>query len=150
MAVKRAEKRNPKESASGFTDEERAAMRDRVRELKGSRSGKTNGEADVQAAIAKMDASDRVMALRLHKIIQSNAPNLTPRTWYGMPAYSKGDQVVCFFQNAGKFKVRYATLGFSDEAHLDDGHMWPTGFALTQLTDKEELIIIALLRKALG
>jgi uncharacterized protein YdhG (YjbR/CyaY superfamily) len=97
-----------------------------------------------------MEASDRVMAQRLHAIIKAHAPTLVPRTWYGMPAYSKDDQVVCFFRNAGKFKTRYATLGFSDAAKLDEGHMWPTDFALTELTGAEEARIIALLKKALG
>jgi uncharacterized protein YdhG (YjbR/CyaY superfamily) len=151
MVEKRAGTKATRKSAVGFTVEERAAMKERVRECRASRSsGKSNGEDDVKAKIATMGASDRVMAQRLHAIIKAHAPTLVPRTWYGMPAYSKDDQVVCFFRNAGKFKTRYATLGFSDEAKLDDGHMWPTDFALTELTGAEEARIIALLKKALG
>ncbi|MCI4373016.1 MAG: DUF1801 domain-containing protein, partial [Thermoplasmata archaeon] len=135
MTAKKFERKGRQKPAGGFTDEERAAMKERVRELRAPRkSGKSNGDADVRAKIAKMDASDRIMAERFHKIMRVNAPNLTPRTWYGMPAYSKDDQVVCFFRNAGKFKTRYATLGFSDESKLDEGNMWPTDFALTKLT----------------
>jgi len=151
MVEKRPRKKGARKSAGGFTEAERAAIKERVRELRTPRgSGRSNGEDDVRAKIAQMGTSDRVIAERLHMIIKAHAPNLVPRTWYGMPAYSKDDQVVCFFRNAGKFKTRYATLGFSDEAKLDDGRMWPTDFALTQLTDAEELRIIALLKKALS
>ncbi len=126
-------------------------MRERARELKARpRAGKPDGERDVLAKIAEMQASDRVMAERLHAIIKANAPALSPKTWYGMPAYAKDDQVVCFFQSAQKFKTRYATLGFSDEANLDEGRMWPTVFALTALTAAEEARIVALVKRALS
>ncbi|MCI4350356.1 MAG: DUF1801 domain-containing protein [Thermoplasmata archaeon] len=138
-------------SVNGFTEEERAAARERVKELRAHRSGgKVDGERDVLAKIAEMPAPDRIMAERLHALIKANAPTLSPKTWYGMPAYAKDDQVVCFFQPASKFKVRYGTLGFSDEAHLDEGQMWPTAFALTELTSTEETRIAALLKKAVG
>lgn len=150
MAARKAPKKSETRSAEGFTEEERAAMRDRVRELRArSRPRKTNGEEDVLAKIASMKGSDRVMAERLHALIKSHAPELTSKTWYGMPAYSKNDQLICFFRCAEKFKTRYATLGFSDEAKLDEGHMWPTDFALTALTLAEEARIVALLKKAL-
>ena len=129
-----------------FTAEEQAAMKERVRELK----GKGDGESEVLAKIAEMPEADRVMAERLHALIKATAPDLAPRTWYGMPAYSKGGKVVCFFQNASKFKARYATLGFSDNANLDDGDMWPTSFALKKLTAVEEARISELLEKAVG
>jgi uncharacterized protein YdhG (YjbR/CyaY superfamily) len=129
----------------GFTPEERAAMKERVRELK---SGKADGEGDVLAKIAEMPKPDRDMAKRIHAIVKENAPELSPRTWYGMPAYSKDDKVVCFFQSADKFKARYATLGFNDRANLDQGNMWPTSFALTKLTPAEEKKIRSLIRKA--
>jgi len=135
--------------APKFTAEERAAMRERQRELKAEAEG-ADGERDVVVKIAEMDASDRAMAQRLHAIIKATAPQLTARTWYGMPAYALDGKVVCFFQSAGKFKARYATLGFSDKARLDDGDMWPTGFALISLGTKEEKAIIALIKKALG
>ncbi len=136
---------------SGFTDEERAAMRERVQELKaGPRAGKADGESAVLAKIAAMPAPDRAMAERLHAIIKASAPILSPKTWYGMPAYAKEGQVVCFFQNAQKFKTRYATLGFSDKANLDEGHMWPTAFALKELTAADEARIGALVKKAVG
>lgn len=124
-------------------------MRERVREMKAA-SRSVDGEKEVLAKIATMQPSDRAMATRLHQIIRTHAPSLTPRTWYGMPAYCKDGQVLCFFQDANKFKVRYATLGFSDEANLDEGHMWPTGFALTELSAAEEARIVALLKRALG
>jgi uncharacterized protein YdhG (YjbR/CyaY superfamily) len=141
--------------SKGFTDEERAAMRERAQELKaaahrGSRAGKADGENDVLAKIAEMQEPDRAMAKRLHAIIKANAPALSPRTWYGMPAYAKDGNVVCFFQSAQKFKARYATLGFSDKANLDDGHMWPTAFALKELTVAEEARIGALVKKAVS
>jgi len=138
----------------GFTDEERAAMKERARELKaearrGSRGGKADGESDVLAKIAEMPDADRAMAERLHAIIKANAPELSPKTWYGMPAYAKDGKVVCFFQSAEKFNSRYATLGFSDTANLDDGAMWPTAFALKELSATEDARIGALVRMAL-
>ena len=137
----------------GFTAEERAAMRERSRELKAasrSRAGKADGESDVLAKIADMPAADRAMAERLHALITASTPSLSPKTWYGMPAYAKDGKVVCFFQSADKFKSRYATLGFSDEANLDDGAMWPTSFALTELTPADEARIAALVKKAVS
>ncbi len=134
----------------GFTADERAAMKERARELKKEASGSAGGEADVLAKIAEMPDADRAMAERLHEIVKAHAPALSPRTWYGMPAYAKDGKVVCFFQSGNKFKARYATLGFSDKARLDEGAMWPTSFALTALTDAEERRIVALLKKALG
>ena len=129
-------------------------MKERAQELKaerrGSRSGKADGESDVLAKIAEMPKSDRVMAERLHAIVKASAPELTPRTWYGMPAYAKDGKVVCFFQSAHKFKSRYATFGFSDNANLDKDAMWPTSFALTKLTAAEEKKIAALVKKAVG
>jgi uncharacterized protein YdhG (YjbR/CyaY superfamily) len=151
MAERKRAAAGARASVKGFTEEERAAMRERARELKArSRADKSDGEADLRAKIAEMPASDRVMAERLHAIIKANAPTLSPRTWYGMPAYAKDDQVVCFFRSAQKFRTRYATLGFSDEAKLDEGHMWPTDFALTELAATEEARIVALLRRALS
>jgi hypothetical protein len=136
--------------AAGFTREEREAMRDRVREIESGR-GKGDGDADVLAAIAGMPEPDRRMAQRLHVLIKSSAPELSPKTWYGMPAYAgKDGKVVCFFRNASKFKDRYATFGFNDKAKLDDGNMWPTAFALTKLTATEEKQIAALVKKAVG
>jgi hypothetical protein len=140
----------------GFTDEERAAMKDHARELKasarhGSRATKADGEGEVLAKIAEMPEADRVLAQRLHALIKASAPDLAPRTWYGMPAYAKDGKVICFFQNAGKFKTRYATLGFSDNANIDDGTMWPTSYALTaELTDADEARISALVKKAVS
>jgi uncharacterized protein YdhG (YjbR/CyaY superfamily) len=138
-----------------FTAEERAAMKERAKELKatggrGPRAGKADGESDVLAKIAEMAEPDRVMAERLHAIIKASAPDLSPRTWYGMPAYAKDGNVVCFFQDAAKFKARYATLGFSDKANLDEGAMWPTAFALTELTAADEARIAALVKKAVS
>jgi hypothetical protein len=142
-------------ASKGFTDEERAAMRERGQELKaparrGARAGKADGESAVLAKIAEMPEPDRVMAGRLHAIIQASAPALSPRTWYGMPAYAKDGNVVCFFQSAQKFKTRYATFGFSDKANLDEGTMWPTAFALTELTAADEARIGALVKKAVS
>ncbi|MBA2755857.1 MAG: DUF1801 domain-containing protein [Chloroflexi bacterium] len=134
-------------TSTGFTDEERAAMKERARELK-TEAGKAGGEADVLAKIAEMAEPDRTMAERLHALIKASAPALSPRTWYGMPAYARDGKVVCFFQSAQKFKSRYATLGFSDEAHLDEGTMWPTAYALTELTAADEARISALVKKA--
>jgi uncharacterized protein YdhG (YjbR/CyaY superfamily) len=139
----------------GFTAEERAAMKERAQELKaearrGPRADKADGESDVLAKIAEMQGPDRAMAKRLHAIVKASAPALWPRTWYGMPAYAKDGKVVCFFQSAQKFKARYATLGFSDQANLDEGAMWPTSFALTKLTAAEEARISALVKKAVS
>lgn len=141
--------------ADGFTDDERAAMKDRVKEMKaasrrGSRASKADGESDVLAKIAEMQESDRVMAERLHELIKATAPDLAPRTWYGMPAYAKDGNVLCYFQSGQKFKSRYATLGFSDKANLDAGAMWPTAFALTKLTGTEEKKIRALVKQAIS
>ena len=136
-----------------FTDEERAAMRERAREVKAAArrgSGKADGEADVLAKIAEMPEPDRAMCKRLHAIIKASAPALSPRLWYGMPAYAKNGKVVCFFQSAQKFNTRYATLGFSDEANLDEGALWPTAFALKELTATEEARISALVKKAVS
>ena len=142
QATKRAAK-----ASKGFTDEERAAMRQRAQEQKAG-AGKEDGESAVVAAIAAMSAPDRAMAERLHAIITASAPTLSPKTWYGMPAYAKDGKVVCFFQPAHKFKTRYATFGFNDSAHLDDGTMWPVAFALKELTAAEEARIVALVKKA--
>jgi uncharacterized protein YdhG (YjbR/CyaY superfamily) len=139
--------------SNGFTDEERAAMKERARELKAEARGKkakAEGEADVLAKIAEMKGSDRAMAKRLHAIVKASAPDLSPRTWYGMPAYTKDGKVVCFFQSAQKFKSRYATFGFNDSANLDQGAMWPTSFALKELTAAEEKKIAALVKKAVS
>jgi uncharacterized protein YdhG (YjbR/CyaY superfamily) len=130
-----------------FTAEERAAMKERAQELKGQKK-RADGEADVLAKIAEMPKADRVIAKRLHAIVKASAPELEPRTWYGMPAYARDGKVVCFFQSSHKFKTRYATLGFSDRANLDDGPMWPTAFALKKLTAAEEAKIAALVRNA--
>jgi uncharacterized protein YdhG (YjbR/CyaY superfamily) len=135
-----------KKASKGFTAEEREAMQERVRELK----GKGDGESEVLAKIAALAEPDRTMAKRLHAIIKANAPTLEPKTWYGMPAYAKGGKVLCFFQSAAKFKTRYATFGFSDVANLDDGDMWPTGFALQALTAAAEKKIGALVKKAVS
>jgi uncharacterized protein YdhG (YjbR/CyaY superfamily) len=136
-------------TSKGFTAEERTAMRERAQELKaGVRSGQANGERDVLAKIAEMPEPDRTMAKRLHAIVRASAPDLTPRTWYGMPAYAKDGKIVCFFQSSAKFKTRYATFGFSDKANLDEGALWPTAFALKKLTTAEEAKIRALVKKA--
>src|SRR2546426_9259463 len=144
-----------KEKFKGFTDEERAAMKEQVQELKraadrGPRADKADGESAVLAKIAEMREPDRSMAKRLHAIIKASAPALRPRTWYAMPAYAKDGEVVCFFQPAQKFKTRYATLGFSDAANLDEGAMWPVVFALKELTATEEARISALVNKAMS
>ena len=131
----------------GFTAEERAAMKERAREAKAAQSG-AEAEAEVLAKIAEMDATDRYLAERIHAIVKANAPHLAPKTWYGMPAYARDGKIVCFFQNAGKFKARYSTLGFSDEAKLDDGNMWPNAFALMRLTAEDEERIGALIKLA--
>jgi uncharacterized protein YdhG (YjbR/CyaY superfamily) len=135
----------------GFTDEERAAMKERAKELKAeARQNKkrAEGESDLLAKIAEMAGPDRAMAQRLHEIVKTSAPALSPKTWYGMPAYAKDGKVVCFFQSAEKFDARYATLGFSDKANLDEGAMWPTSFALKELTATEEAKIGALVKRA--
>ena len=163
MAERKPAKKGTKTSATtatgkasqGFTDEERAAMKERAQELKaaarrGPRAGKADGEHDVLAKIAEMPEPDRAMAERLHAIIKASAPALSPRTWYGMPAYAMDDKVVCFFQSAQKFKTRYATFGFSDAANLDEGAMWPTGFAVEKLTAAVEARIGALVKKAVS
>jgi uncharacterized protein YdhG (YjbR/CyaY superfamily) len=144
-----------KKKSKGFTDEERAAMKERAQELKaaarrGPRADKPDGESAVLAKIAEMPEPDRAMGKRLHAIIKASAPALAPKTWYGMPAYAKDGKVVCFFQSAQKFKSRYATFGFSDEANLDEGAMWPTSFALKELTAAEEAKIGALVKKAVS
>ncbi len=144
-----------RERSSGFTAEERAAMRARAAELKAdarraSGAEKADGETDVLAKIAEMPESDRAMAARLHALVKATAPALSPRTWYGMPAYARDGDVICFFKSSHKFKARYATLGFSDKANLDEGAMWPTDFALKRLTAAEEERIQALLKKALS
>ncbi len=136
-----------KKSSQSFTSDEQAAMKERVREV---RAGKADGEAEVLAKIAEMPEPDRAMATRLHAIIKANAPALSPRTWYGMPAYARDGDVVCFFQPAQKFKTRYSTLGFSDKAKLDDANLWPTAFALIVLGAAEEARIAALVKKAVG
>jgi uncharacterized protein YdhG (YjbR/CyaY superfamily) len=148
-----AERKAANQRAQGFTADEKAAMRERAREVKtagrrGTAAGKADGESDLRAKIAEMDEPDRVMAERLHAIVMASAPDVSPRTWYGMPAYAKDGNVVCFFQPAQKFKTRYATFGFSDEANLDDGVMWPSAYALTELTTDTEAAITALVRRA--
>jgi uncharacterized protein YdhG (YjbR/CyaY superfamily) len=139
--------------AEGWTDEERAAMKEHAKELKAAAkrgAAKEEGEADVLAKIAEMPRADRAMAERIHEVIKANAPDLTPRTWYGMPAYAKDGKIVCFFQPADKFKARYATFGFNDIANLDEGAMWPTSWALTKLTAADETRIGALLKRAVS
>ena len=145
---------NDKKS-KGFTDEERAAMRERARELKaearrGRGGGKADGESAVLAKIAEMPEHDRALAERLHELVKASAPDLSPKTWYGMPAYAKDGKVVCYFTPASRFKSRYATVGFNDKANLDEGNMWPTSFALKELTGAEEERIAALVKKAVS
>jgi uncharacterized protein YdhG (YjbR/CyaY superfamily) len=142
-----------KKRYEGFTDEEKAAMQDRVQEGKvgarrGARADKADGESEVLAKIAEMQKSDRAMAERIHAVIKASAPALSPKTWYGMPAYAKDGKVVCFFQAAQKFKTRYATFGFSDAAHLDEGAIWPNAYALLEVTPAVEAKIAALVKKA--
>ena len=149
MSTTKKGKKQPAKSTTkkeGFSAEEKAAMRARARELK----DKTNGESAVRAAIAEMSPKDRALAKRLHELIKASAPDLMPKTWYGMPAYAKDGKVVCFFQGAQKFKTRYATFGFSDAANLDEGGMWPTAFALKKLTAAEEARIGALVKRAVS
>ena len=145
-APKRAKK---SAKPAGITAEEKAAMREYAKERKAQAAG-ADGEKELLAKIAKMSEPDRSMAKRVHAIITAAAPQLVPRTWYGMPAYAKDDKVVCFFQDAAKFKSRYATLGFSDRANLDEGEMWPTSFALRKLTAADEARITSLVKKAVG
>jgi len=137
----------------GFTAEERAAMKERAKELKAearAEKDRAAGEQDVLEKIAEMPEADRVMAERIHAIVTANAPDLMPKTWYGMPAYAKDGKIICFFQSAHKFSARYATFGFNDTAKLDEGHMWPTSFALTKLTAADEKKIAALVKKAVA
>jgi uncharacterized protein YdhG (YjbR/CyaY superfamily) len=161
--MSRSEKKGTQESAKstaaidkkskGFTDEERAAMKERAKELKAearANKNKAEGESDVLAKIAEMPEPDRTMAQRLHEIIKTSAPALSPKTWYGMPAYAKDGKVVCYFTAASKFNSRYATFGFNDDANLDEGAMWPTSFALKELTAAEEAKIAALVKKAVS
>jgi uncharacterized protein YdhG (YjbR/CyaY superfamily) len=155
MSAKKDTRKSAKSTAAtnktskGFTAEERAAMKERAQELK-AETRKAEGEKDVPAKIAEMPEPDRALAERLHAIVKASAPALSPKTWYGMPAYAKDGKVVCFFQSAEKFKSRYATFGFSDEAKLDKGAMWPTSFALKELTAAEEAKIGALVKKAVS
>ncbi|MCM6773923.1 DUF1801 domain-containing protein [Nocardia sp. CDC159] len=149
--TKAAAKKNT--ASVGFSEEERAAMKEHAAELKAAarRGGsKANSEQDLLAKIADLDEPDRTMATRIHAIVRENAPELTAKTWYGMPAWARDGKVVCFFQPAAKFKSRYATLGFNDIAALDDGGMWPTAYALTELTADQEKLIAELVRKAVG
>ncbi|MCI0643437.1 MAG: DUF1801 domain-containing protein [Chloroflexi bacterium] len=135
--------------SKGLTDEERAALKERLKEEKAERDGKA-AESDVLAKIAEMPEPDRAMAERIHAIIKASAPALSPKTWYGMPAYAKDGKIVCFFTSAAKFNTRYATFGFNDTANLDEGAMWPTSFALKELTAAEEAMIVALVKKAVS
>jgi uncharacterized protein YdhG (YjbR/CyaY superfamily) len=137
-------------AATGFTAEERAAMQERARELKAASRRGADGERDLLDKIAELPEADRVMAERIHALVTESAPSLTPRTYYGMPAWAKDGKVLCFFQPASKFKARYATFGFNDDASLDDGAMWPTSWALTQLTDADAERIAALVKQAVG
>ena len=159
MAERKPAKKGTQKSAkrTTFSDEERAAMKERAQELKADarrgprgKKGKADGESDVLAKIAAMQEPDRAMAKRLHAIIKASAPVLSPRTWYGMPAYAKDGKVLCFFQSAQKFKTRYATFGFNQTANLDEGAMWPVAFALKELTATEEARIVALVKKAVS
>ena len=161
MSARKATQKSTKSTTAtakrskGFTDDERAAMKERAQELKaearrGPRAAKGDGESDVLAKIAEMKGPDRAMAKRLHAIVKASAPALSPKTWYGMPAYAKDGKVVCYFQSAQKFNSRYATFGFSDEANLDQGAMWPTSFALKELTAADEAKIGALVKKAVS
>jgi uncharacterized protein YdhG (YjbR/CyaY superfamily) len=149
MADRKTAKKRTQKSGTGFSAAERAAMKERAQELK-AEARKADGESALLAKIAEMPKADRALAERVHAIVKANAPDLMPKTWYGMPAYAKGDKVVCFFQSADKFKSRYATFGFSDQANLDDGAMWPTSFALQKLTAADEKRIAALVKKAVS
>jgi uncharacterized protein YdhG (YjbR/CyaY superfamily) len=150
MSTKKATQKSakrPTAGSKGFSAEERAAMRERAQELK-AEARKADGDSAVLAKIAAMHGSDRAMAERLHEIVKASAPGLSPKTWYGMPAYAKDGKIVCFFQRAEKFNSRYATFGFSDAANLDEGNLWPVAFALKELTSADEAKIAALVRKA--
>lgn len=155
MSAKKATQKSAKSTTAankkskGFTAEERAAMRERAQELK-AEARKADGEKALLAKVAEMPEPDRIMAERLHAIVKANAPDLSPKTWYGMPAYARDGKVVCYFQSADKFDSRYATFGFNDTANLDDGAMWPTSFALKKLTAADEAKIGALVKKAVG
>ena len=146
---KSAKSTTAKKSHEAFTAEERAAIKERVKETKAA-ADKADGESAVLAKIAEMQEADRAMGKRLHAVIKASAPTILPRLWYGMPAYAKGDKIICFFQPAQKFKTRYATLGFSDAANLDEGAMWPVAFAVTKLTAADEARIGALVKKAVS
>jgi uncharacterized protein YdhG (YjbR/CyaY superfamily) len=155
MSAKKATQKSTKSTTAtgkkskGFTAEERAAMKERAQELK-AEARRADGESALLAKIAEMPGPDRALAKRVHAIVKASAPDLSPKTWYGMPAYAKDDKIVCFFQSADKFKSRYATFGFSDRANLDDGAMWPTSFALKKLTAADEARIGALVKKAVS
>lgn len=149
-AKKKGAKKSADKAGAGFTDAEKAAMKERARELKAEK-GRADGEADLLAKVGAMHADDRAMATRLHAIVKASAPHLLPKTWYGMPAYANAEgKVVCFFRDAKKFGDRYATFGFNDAARLDDGAMWPTSFALTKLTAADEKKVAALVKRAAG
>jgi uncharacterized protein YdhG (YjbR/CyaY superfamily) len=150
MAAKTGTKPKRTEDATSWTDEEVAAMKDHVKELKAAKRGTADGEQDLLAKIAELDGTDKAIAERIHAIVKEQAPELAPRTYYGMPAYSKDGKVLCFFQPASKFKARYATLGFDDKADLDEGSMWPTSWAITELTPAVEREIARLIKKAAG
>ena len=149
MSAKKATQKSATGKSKGFTDEEKAAMKERAQELK-AEARRADGESALLAKVAEMPEPDRALAKRLHEIVKAGAPDLSPKTWYGMPAYARDGKVVCFFQSADKFKSRYATVGFSDEANLDEGAMWPTSFALKKLTAAEEAKIGALVKKAVS
>ena len=153
--TKSAKRTGVDDASAGWTDAERAAMQERNRELKAAArrakvGAKADGESELLAKIAEMPEADRVMAERIHALVKTSAPDLSPRTWYGMPAYARGGKIVCFFQPADKFKARYATIGFNDDAKLDEGSMWPTSWAVTKLTAADEAKIAALVKKAVG
>ena len=148
--TKKVVDRTSEDAEKGFTAEEKAAMQERAREQKASRSGKADGEADLLAKIAEMAPADRELAERIHAIIKANVPELSPKTWYGMPAWARNGKITCFFQPADKFKARYSTFGFNDDAGLDDGTMWPTSWALTKLTPADEETITRLVKQAVG
>jgi uncharacterized protein YdhG (YjbR/CyaY superfamily) len=150
MATKTGTKPKRTEDATSWTDEEVAAMKDHVKELKAAKRGTADGEQDLLAKIAELDGTDKAIAERIHAIVKEQAPELAPRTYYGMPAYSKDGKVLCFFQPASKFKARYATLGFDDKADLDEGSMWPTSWAIAELTPAVEREIARLIKKAAG
>jgi uncharacterized protein YdhG (YjbR/CyaY superfamily) len=153
MTETKSARKSAQTKSEGFTAEERAAMKERAKELKAEARAsrdRAEGERDLLAKIAEMPKPDRALATRVHAIVTASAPDLSPKTWYGMPAYARNDKVVCFFQSADKFKSRYATFGFSDEANLDEGAMWPTSFALKELTAAEEAKIGALVKRAVS